>query len=222
MTGPIVRQLIRKDLHLVRWMIGSSIAAGLIAVAMMPLGKVSAYAGGVSLICVLVLLNIFLVMTGVVQEKKDKVLLFVLSLPVSTTEYLAAKVLANALAFTVPWLVLTAANVVTVAVSRIPDGILPFWVTVLAYLLFYYCALLAVSLVTDSTGWHTAAIVIGNVSVNFLIPFLLSRPSVRAHGEGPAAVWSGDLVAILAIEILAGAAALGLAVYYRSRRPDFI
>jgi ABC-2 type transport system permease protein len=222
MNGSIVRHLVLKDLYLVRWMIAGSIVAGLIALAMLPLGRVSAYVGGVSLICVLIILNIFLVMGGVVQEKKDKVLLFVLSLPVSTTQYTVAKVLANAIAFTVPWLILTAANIVMIDVSQIPNGILPFWVTVLAYLLFYYCALLAVSLVKDSTGWHTTAIIIGNVSVNFLIPFLLSRPSVRAHGEGPTAVWSADLVAIIAVEVLAGVVALGLAVYFHSRRPDFV
>ncbi len=222
MNGSIVPQLILKDLYLVRWMIAGSIAAGVAAVAMMPLGRTSAYVGGVSLICVLIVLNIFLVMGGVVQEKKDKVLLFILSLPVSTTEYTVAKVLANAIAFTVPWLVLTAANIVMIDVSPIPNGILPFWVAVLGYLLFYYCALLAVSLVKDSTGWHTTAIIIGNVSVNFLIPFLLSWPSVIAHAEGPTAVWTGDIVAFIAIELLAGVAALWLAVYFYSRRPDFV
>jgi ABC-2 type transport system permease protein len=222
MTGSIVRQLIVKDLFLLRWMIAGSIVAGLIAVAVMPLGTISAYVGGVSLICVLIILNIFLVMGAVVQEKKDKVLLFILSLPVSTTQYTVAKVLANAIAFIVPWTILTAANIVMVHVSPIPNGILPFWVTVLGYLLFYYCALLAVSLVKDSTGWHTTTIITGNVSVNFLIPFLLSRPSVAAHSQGATAVWSGDMIAIIALEILAGIAALGLAVYIHSRRSDFV
>jgi len=218
----IVRHLILKDLYLMRWLIGGSIVAGLLSLAMMPLGKIFAYVGGVSLICVLIVLNIFLVMTNVVQEKKDKVLLFILSLPVSTREYTVAKVLANTIAFTVPWLVLTAANIVMIDVSQIPNGILPFWLAVLAYLLFYYCSLLAVSLVTESTGWHTTAIIIGNVSVNFLIPILLSRPSVTAHGDGPVAVWTGDILAIIAVELLAGVAALGLAVYLHSRRPDFV
>ena len=222
MNGSIVRHLVLKDLYLVRWMIAGSIGAGLVALAVMPLGRVSAYVGGVSLICVLVILNIFLVMGGVVQEKKDKVLLFILSLPVSTTQYTVAKVLANATAFIVPWLILTTANIVMIDVSQIPNGILPFWVAVLAYLLFYYCALLAVALVKDTTGWHTTAIIIGNVSVNFLIPFLLSRPSVSANSEGATAIWTGDIVAIIAIEILAGVAALGLAVYFHSRRLDFI
>ena len=65
----------------------------------MPLGTVTAYVGFVSLICAIVILNIFLVMTAVVQERKDKVHLFILSLPVSTTQYAAAKMSSNAIAF---------------------------------------------------------------------------------------------------------------------------
>ncbi|HEX7831455.1 MAG TPA: ABC-2 transporter permease [Thermoanaerobaculia bacterium] len=222
MNGSLVRQLILKDLYLMRWMIAGSIVAGLVSIVMMPLGTVSAYVGGVSLICVLVILNIFLALTNVVQERKEKVMLFVLSLPVSTTEYTIAKALANFIAFAVPWTILTIANVVVIDVSSMPNGILPFWIAILGYLLSYFCALLALTLVKDGTGWHTTAIVVGNVSVNFVIPFLLSRPSVTANAKGNVAVWTSDLVAFIAIEILAGLAALGVAVFVQSRRRDFI
>ena len=144
-------------------------------------------------------------MNGVVQEKKDKVILFILSLPVSTTQYLVAKVAANAIAFLVPWLVLTIATIAVIDVSAIPNGILPYWLAVLGYILFYYCALLAVGLVWDSTGVHATAIIVGNISFNFFIPFLLRLPSVSAHAKGPTAVWTGDIVAIVAAEIVAGA-----------------
>ena len=55
-----------------------------------------------------------------------------------------AKVAANAIAFLVPWLVLTIATFAVIDVSAIPNGILPYWLAVLGYILFYYCALLAV------------------------------------------------------------------------------
>jgi ABC-2 type transport system permease protein len=214
MNRSVVSALILKDLYLFRWMVAASILGGAAALAVMPTGRISGYVGGVSFICVLVILNIFLVMTGVVGERKDKVLLFVLSLPVSTTQY--------TIAFTVTWLVLTIAAALVIVRSPIPDGLLPFWLAVLAYLLFYYCALLAVALVSDSTGWHATAITAGNVSINFVIPFLLSLPSVAQHSESPVPVWTADVVAILAIEIAAGVAALVLAIYIRSRRSDFI
>ncbi len=222
MSAPIVRQLILKDLYLFRWMIVGSLVAGGAAIAILPLSQVSSYVGGISLICTLIVLNIFLVMGGVVQEKKDKVMLFILSLPVSTTQYVVAKVAANGVAFLVPWLVLTVGTIAVIDVSAMPNGIVPFWLAVLGYILFYYCALLAVGLLWDSTGVHATAIVVGNVSVNFLIPFLLALPSVSGHATGPTAVWTGDIVAIVAAEILTGALVLGLAVYFRSRTGDFV
>jgi ABC-type multidrug transport system permease subunit len=222
MSRSIVRHLILKDLYLLRWMIVASIAAGAIAVAIMPLSEASAYVGAVSLICTLIVLNIFLVMSGVVQERKDNVLLFILSLPVSTTQYVAAKVSANALAFIVPWLALTVATVVVVDLSQIPNGILPFWIALLGYLLFYYCALLAVGMLSDSTGVHATAIVIGNISVNFVIPVLLGLRSIAEHGKGQTAVWTADIGAIVTIEIVASLAALGLAIHFRSRTGDFV
>jgi ABC-2 type transport system permease protein len=222
MSAPIVRQLILKDLYLFRWMIVGSLVAGGAAISIMPLSQVSSYVGAISLICTLIVLNIFLVMGGVVQEKKDKVLLFILSLPVSTTQYVVAKVAANAIAFQVPWLVLTVGTIAVIDVSAMPNGIVPFWLAVLGYILFYYCVLLAVGLLWDSTGVHATAIVVGNVSVNFLIPFLLALPSVSGHAKGPTAVWTGDIVAIVAAEILTGALVLGLAVYFRSRTGDFV
>jgi ABC-type transport system involved in multi-copper enzyme maturation permease subunit len=222
MSRPIVAQLIRKDLFLVRWMIAGSILAGAVSLAILPWGRVASYVGGVSFICTLIVLNIFLVMTAVAQEQKDKTLLFVLSLPISTTEYVVSKALATVTAFAAPWLVLTVAAIVVIDVSSVPNGIVPFWVALLAYLLFYHCALIAVALVTDSTGWHATAITVGNISVNFLIPFLLSRPSIVAHADSPTAVWTADIAALAGLEIVAGAAVLCLAVYLRSRRTDFI
>ena len=99
MTASLVRRLILLDLYLMRWPVTGALIAGAVSIAVMPLSAVSAYVGGVSLICVIVILNIVLVMTFIVQEKKDKVQIFMLSLPVSITQYTAAKLLANAIAF---------------------------------------------------------------------------------------------------------------------------
>jgi ABC-2 type transport system permease protein len=221
MSGSIVRSLIRKDLYLMRGAILGAIAAGSLAVALMPISRILTYVGAVTLICVLIVLNIYLVMYGVAQERRDKTLLFILSLPVSAMEYTVAKVMATGIAFGVPWLFLTAATVVTIVVSPLPDGILPYWVTLLVYLLAYYCVLLGLALVKDSAGWQAAAITIGNVSVNFLIPILLSRPSVAAHANGPVAVWSADLVTILVVEMLVGLAVLAFGIFVHARRSDF-
>ena len=222
MTSSIVARLILKDLYLTRWMMAGSIVAGAVSIAMMPMSGLSGYVGGVSLICALIVLNIFLVMNGVVQERKDKVQMFLLSLPVSTAQYTAAKVGASAIAFVVPWLVLTAGAVLVIDATAMPNGILPFCLAVLGYLLAYYCVLLAVATLTDSTVWHATTITVGNISINFFIVVLMSMSSVSANRNHPTAVWTGDLLSIIAVEIAAGAAAIGIALYLRSRRPDFV
>ena len=222
MNRSIVWQVVAKDLFFMRWMIVGAIVAGAGALAVMPQGRVPGYVGAVSLICTLIVLLIFLVMGPIVQERKDKVLLFMLSLPISTTQYTAAKVIANVTAFGVPWLALTIGTVAVVLMSQIPDGVLPFWTAVMGYMFFYYCALLAVGLLSDSAGWHAASIVTGNISVNFLVPFLLARPSLKANIEGPAAIWSADILAIIALELVLGIVALGAAFHVRTRKPDFV
>ena len=222
MSGSLVRRLILLDLYLMRWPVAGALIAGVVSIALLPLNPVSAYVGGVSLICVIVILNIVLVMTFIVQEKKDKVQIFMLSLPVSTTQYTAAKLVANAIAFAGSWIALTVGAVAVIDVSALPNGSVPFLVTVLAYLLMYYCVLLGTGLASDRAGWHAAVITVGNVSVNFLIPWLLSRPSVYRNRTGPVAVWTDDIVAVLAVEAVVAVGALGLGLYVRSRRTDFV
>jgi hypothetical protein len=222
MSGAVLARLILKDLYLTRWLVASSMAGGAVAIAMMPFGPVLAYVGGVSLICTLVILNIVVVMTAVVQERKDKVLLFVLSLPVSNAGQTLAKALAATIAFVVPWLLLTVATVVVIDRSAMANGGLPFLLTVLVYLLAYHWVLLGVALATDSNGWPATVITVGNISVNFLIPYLLSRPSIVAHRTGPTAIWTADILAFIAVELIAGLAALGVAVAWQLRRQDAV
>jgi ABC-2 type transport system permease protein len=222
MNGSAVTRLIRKDLHLWRPHVLGALAAGGASIAIMPLTPVASYVGGVAFVCVLVILNIVLVMNGVVQERKDKVHLFILSLPLSTTQYTTAKVVANALAFTVPWALLTAAAITTIVVSAMPDGLLPFWTVLLGYLLAYYFVLLAVGLVTDSSGWHAITITIGNVSINLLIPLLLNLPSIAAQTSSPRAAWTADVVGMIVGEVLVAAGALALAIRLRACRTDHV
>lgn len=221
MSRSIVGHLIVKDLYLFRWMSLGTIVSGLVAAALMGRSSLPINAGGVLMICALIVLNVVLVLTGIVAERKERVSLFVLSLPVSRQQYVAAKVAANAIAFVVPWAILSLAVVTTIALSSIPRGFLPFWVALLGYLLFYYCALLGVGLNTDSNGWHGVAITVGNLSVNFFIMLLFSLPSVRRFGAGPTAVWTADIVAVTVGEIALGLLALAVAVHVRARRPDF-
>jgi ABC-type transport system involved in multi-copper enzyme maturation permease subunit len=222
MSRSIVSRLILKDLYLLRWFSVGTTFGGLVAAALMTLSPNPIAAGGVLLICSLVILVIFLVMLGVVQERKDNVVVFVMSLPISPSQFVFSKVAANAITFLLPWSIVSAAAVTAVLVSPIPNGYVPLWVAILASIFFYYCALLGVGLNTTSNGWHAAAITVGNISVNFLIMLLFALPSVRTHGAGSAVVWTVDVVGIVATELVGGMALLALAIAIRLRHRDLI
>jgi ABC-2 type transport system permease protein len=222
MSQSIVPRLILMELYMSRWLVGISIVTGAISVAITPLSPVFFYAGNVALVCVLIVLNIFLVSFRVVQERRDKSLLFVLSLPVSPTQYVLAKMVGNFIAFFVPWAMLTGAYVAMVLSSAVPDGFVPFSVTMSTYMLCYYCVLLSASVNTDSIGLNTTLIIAGNVSVNFMIPILMRLPSVVATRTGATVQWSSDLIAILAVEIVVVVLALATALVVHSKNKDFI
>jgi ABC-2 type transport system permease protein len=222
MTPSIVRQLVLKDLYLTRWIVIGSTVAGLVALGIAPLSPTAFYVGGVSFICVLVVLNIFLVTVGVMQEKKDKVLLFVLSLPISTTQYTFAKMAANFTAFFVPWLLLTVASLVIIAATGLPNGLMPFTTAISLYLLCYYCLLLGVAIATESPGWITAVIVAGNISVNFFIPLVFRLPSAGPGVSTETAVWGRDIITVLVLEVVVCAAALVVTSVVQSRKKDFV
>jgi ABC-type transport system involved in multi-copper enzyme maturation permease subunit len=221
-VSSIVSRLILKDLYLGRWLIGGTLLAGVISLATMPLSGTGYYVGSVSLLCVLIVLNIFVNFQFVIGERKDKTQLFVLSLPVSTAQYARAKVASSILAFAIPWLLLTLGCVAVIDRSAIPNGMIPVSVAVLAYVLAYFGVFLAVSLATESNAWVTTTIIVGNISVNFLIPWLMNQPSVIATREGEVAVWSGAVVATIVAELGAGALALAGSLWMSARNRNFV
>ena len=222
MTRSIVGQLALKDLYLTRWIIIGATVAGGASLAMTPFDPVTFYIGSITFLCVLIVLNVFLVLSNVTQEKKDKVRLFVLSLPISTAQYTMAKMAANFTAFFVPWLALTIAGLLIISLTAMPDGLLPVALAVCVYLLTYYCVLLGVAIATESQFWPGAVILAGNVSLNFVIAALFRMPSTGPHVSGNTVIWGPDVLAVLAVELGIGAFALFFAFVHHSRKKDFV
>jgi hypothetical protein len=222
MSQSIVHRLVLKDLYLSRWLILGSLVLAAATLALTLFGQVAFYVGSVSFLCVLILLNVFVVTLTVAQEKKEKVLLFVLSLPVSTTQYTVAKLASGLISFFVPLALMSVGVVILADLTPIPNGLIAPTLTIIGYVAFYFCVFLGVALVADSAFWNTFVIVFGNVSINFLIAFVLSLPSVSQSIRGEAAIWTSDLVAILGGELALGALALALAMFLTLHKKDFI
>ncbi|HZF27804.1 MAG TPA: hypothetical protein VE907_01675 [Gammaproteobacteria bacterium] len=222
MSHSIVRQLVVKDLRLARLLVAGSFATGVLSLAVSPWSKVAFFVGCSVFVVVLVLLNVMHVSTSVIGDRKEKTRLFFLSMPVSTTQYNVAKLVSSLIVYAVPAALLTLAAIALLLATPLPNGFIPLTVAVAVHCLLYFCVFLAVGLVTDSAGWMTTVIVGGNVSVSFVIPFLLNLPSLQPSLGTETAVWGADLVGFMAIELALCAAALVISFVVNSRKTEFV
>lgn len=220
----MVGRLIRKDWYFHRWAILAYIGAGALALTLVGIGGEGAfYIGSTLLITVLISVGIHLPMATVVEERKNQTLPFVMSLPISASEYTLAKVVANLLIILVPWLTLLVGTVVVIASRETaPDGLIPFAIILMVEILAGSCLILAVALVSESMGWSIAAIVFGNLFFQGFLYYVAHIPSVASAIEGPSAVWNRAEVTLLAAELAAIALILGLTFFLQSRKTDFI
>jgi hypothetical protein len=211
-----------KDLRLASPVIVGSLVLGALALAASPWSAIAFFVGGSVLIVALVLLNVMLVSSSLISERKEKIRIFLLSMPVSTTQYSVAKLVSSLVAYLVPATVLTLGGVLLLLATPLPNGFIPLFVATSVHCLLYFCVLLAVALVTDSQGWITTVIVLGNVSLSFVIPGLINLSSIGPSLGTEVAVWSPDIVAFIAIELALAAGALAISFVVNSKKTEFV
>jgi hypothetical protein len=218
----IVGHLVVKDLRLAKPLVIGSVVVGLLSLAVLPWSRVAFFVGGVAFMVVLVLMNVLVVSMSLIGERKEKTRLFVLSLPVSTMQYNVAKLLSSMIAYVVPAILLTAVALLLFYYTPLPNGFIPFTVALSVHCFLYFCAFLALALVTDSQGWITTVIVAGNVSLTFIINLLFLLPSVKGNLDGDVVVWGPDLFAFIGIELALCAAALAISFVVYSKKTEFV
>lgn len=222
MNRSIVWQLALKDLRLASPLVVGSLVLGVLSLAVSPWNGVAFFVGGSVLVVSLVLLNVMLVMSSLVSERKEKIRVFMLSLPVSTTQYNVAKLLSSLIAYLVPAAVLTLGGVILLVATPLPDGFIPLFVATSVHCLFYFCVLLAFALVTDSQGWTTTVIVCGNVSISFVIPGLINLSGIGPTLGTEVVVWSPGVVGLIAIELVLAVVALAISFVVNSKKTEFV
>jgi ABC-2 type transport system permease protein len=202
MNGSIVAKLVMKDLYLQRWLMYAALVVGVISIAICGINRVAFNVGSVFYLTTVIAYGVILVMYSVVQERKDKALLFVLSLPISGTQYLQAKMLAVLSTFCLPWAVLTLGGVLLIVVTPIQNGLLPFFILASTFMLMNFCVILAVSMLTVNEPLITAVIILTNLSVTLFFMLLAGIPAIQEHVDGSIAVWNAPAFAILAAEVI--------------------
>jgi hypothetical protein len=219
----LTRKLIAKELHQHGWLIGSVTAAGLLSLAAATQGKMQFNVGLLVWISTIIALGVILVLIGITSERKERSLLYVLSLPLSGGEYVRIKQAALLLCFTVSWLLLSAGALALAAFDPdVPDGLLPYAVLLCVYLFANYAVVLCAGLHLRAEGPMTAVVVVTNMGVTVFMFTVGATPALNDHMFGAAPVWNSAFWVTLAVELAVIAIALILPLLLAARRRDHL
>ncbi len=219
----VAQRLIAKELYLYRWLILGGSIAGTLSMLVAAFGEVAFYVGALTWLTAIIATGAMLALYGVINERKEHSLLFVLSLPLSTGEYVRAKQLGLTLAFSIPWALSSVSAILLILLSAgIPDGMLPYTVLLCVFLLTNFAVLLCAVLHKSSEGAVAVAILVTNMAVSLYMFVIGGLPGLQAHLRGPVAVWNSTVWIILTVEVAVLALAFSLPGFIAARRRDFI
>lgn len=218
----VTRKLIAKELYVNRWFIGGAAVAALTSAGIALLGRTGFNIGSLAWITTVIGLGVMLAIYGVMNERKEHSLEFVLSLPLSVGDYVRAKLFGLLLCFLVPWLVASIAAIALVLGTEVPDGLLPYLVLLCVFMLANFSLVLCGALHARSEAMVTVAVVLTNMAVSIFMFTVGALPAFSQHMYGPAPVWNEAFFIVLAIELAIFALAVLLPLLVAGRRRDFI
>jgi hypothetical protein len=223
MNRSLVRLLIMKDFHFHRLPILLSIVVGVFGLAILRFKGLTGLFGVIGFFTTLVVFGSMLPQTSVVAERKGQNLAFLMSLPISATQYTTAKLLAALGMFLIPWLTLVAGALwLILGSSDLPNGLIPITLILVTLPLIGFCVMTSVALVSESEGWVIAATVAVNVAYSFCWPVIVSNAELTSNFGKPAPVWNTTVLTILGSEVAVIAALLAITFYLQSRKRDFV
>lgn len=219
---PLIRLLVAKDWQLFQKQLALYVLAGIIALCFLGLAKPWAfYVGSLMLIIIMVSIACFSISTSLMNERKEKTLAFVMSLPVSPLDFTLAKLAGNLVTFLVPFLLILGGTLAVVLFTPLPDGLVVYSLLVFAYIGFAFCVALAVVMSVESEGWATFAMIGSMVLINPFIMGLSQIPAINDRVSVDAIAWTPEALAVLLVLGLAGIAVLGVTTWVHARKPAF-
>ncbi len=219
----VTRKLIAKEIHVNRAFIIGATFAGLLSVAVATLGRTGFNVGALTWITTIVGLGVMLALYGVMNERKEHSLQFVLSLPLDAGDYVLAKQIGLTICFVVPWLIASLAAIALVAFKAdIADGLLPYTVLLCVFMLTNFSLVLCGALHATSEALMTTTIVITNMAITLFMFTVGGIPSIQQHMDGAVPVWNDTASTVLIVELAVLAIAFALPHFVAARRRDFI
>jgi ABC-type transport system involved in multi-copper enzyme maturation permease subunit len=219
----LTRKLIAKEFYLHRWLMVGSTVAGLAGLAIAAEGEMRFNIGMLTWLTAIIAFGVVLAMLGIANERKERALQFVLSLPLSPGDYVRIKLFGLFLCYLVPWAILSAGAVVLLLVRpNLPDGLLPFALLLSGFMLANFSVVLCGALHTASEGVMTLVIIVTNMNVTLFIFLVGGVPALNDHLHAATPVWNDAFWIVLAAEAATLSIALLLPYFVAARRRDFV
>jgi ABC-2 type transport system permease protein len=219
----VMRKLIAKELYVNRWLLAGGIFSAVASILMTTFGKTGFNIGSLIWITTIIALGVMLALYGIMNERKEHSLQFVLSLPLSIGDYVRAKMMGLMACFIVVWLVAsTAALLLVFGRESVPDGIAPYTVLLCVFMLANYTVVLCGALHFQSEALISATIVITNMAVSIFMFTVGPLPGIQKFMWAAAPVWNSTFWTVLGCELAVLVIAFTLPFVLAARRRDFI
>lgn len=217
----ITRKLVAKELHVYRWLLVGATAAGFAGLLSATAGDVGFNIGFIVWLTAVIALGVMLALFGVAQERKERSLLFMLSLPLAPADYVRAKLLGLLACFLLPWAALSAgALALILAMPGIADGLLPYGVLLCVFLLLNFALVLCGALHIHSEAAMGALIILTNMSVSLFMMGVGRIAEIGQYMGAASPVWNTAFWLLLTAELALTLIALALPLLFAARRRD--
>lgn len=218
----VTRKLIAKELYVNRWFIAGATFAVALSIGIATLGKVAFNIGTLALLTTVIAFGVLIAIYGVMNERKEHSLEFVLSLPVSPRDYVISKLLGQLISFLMPWTAALLGAIALVLLTDVPDGLLPYTITLCLYLLTNFSAVLCGALHARTEALTSAVIIATNMGISIYMFTVGALPAMKDTMFGPTPAWNGTFYWLVTGELAVLGLCLSLPLIFAARRRDFI
>jgi len=223
MKDSIIRELVMKDLSIMKvpsmcyWLGG--IGAILLALFY---GDAAGTIAFILFISVTFGAGVHAAMQTVTEERREQNLPFIMSLPITISDYTKAKMIANLVLVGGIWVTLSAASYVIFIGDVMPSGTIPFMTIILVAVFLAYIIILTTTVVFEGLAPALIAVVGANLGSQALVWWISDFHGVRSTVNGTEAIWNGTYLTVLGLQFGAIATLVGLTFYAQSRKTEFI
>ncbi len=219
---PLIKILVKKDWYLTQKFMALYVGGSIFALSFISLGEWQFFMGVTLLMAMVIGMANHLVGITIVNERKEQTLPFIMTLPITPTDYAVAKLIANKSLFFIPWLAILIMTIGVFTFTALPDGLIPFSIILCTYFLLSYCVIWAVGMTVETEGIVIFVMAAMNCLIGPIIYALAKNPDISSHFQSATQVWNNASISVLLLELFLIVVSLTIAFYLQARKKTFL